>query len=547
MSSTIIDKLLYWHANHADAISHYCYTENAYQTIYLSSWLAKVKSISYHLQNIAPPRSNIAIMLPSENCHDFITVFFATLMSNMVAVPIAPPESRQAKLSHARTSNILQQINAACIISNAKILTYLEENQISLPPQQINLSNINNMQDATEFVPATLDPSDVAFLQYTSGSTGKVKGVMISHNNIMANIDCMQEVITNLSAGLQHVISWLPHYHDMGLIAGLILPIYLNIPSVIIPTKKFILDPMIWLKAITKFRHCISGGPDFAYSLCCRAAKRAKPEALDLSSWDIAFIGAQMIQQDTIDNFTRQFSDAGFNLQNFYPCYGLAESTLFASGNHQRSTPKVKAISNNTKVLSVGQAFAGHEIVIVNPDTMQKAADNTVGEVWLRGPSIAQGYYKNTKDSTKYFNAKINNNSYLRTGDLGLLENGYLYIVGRLKDMIIAHGKNHPCTDLEWVAVQSHPALRENHCAAISLMHNNKNICVIIAEIHPQFNNITKDIQRAITKAISVQLGIKINQVILVMPRALAKTSSGKLRRFQIKADFINNKLNIIP
>ena len=547
MANNIISALLEWQMHNPNAISNYFAADNEYQSTNLKDFIQKIKNCSSHLTQNCTARANVAIILPSKHCYDFLITFLATLGANLVAVPIAPPEkAAHQQLSKQRISRILEQVDPAVIISTGAIFAQLHEAKIKLPNIKLSLVDIAELPE-TEFNFEELKDEDIAFLQYTSGSTGLVKGVMLSHANIVANIKAMKQRLNENKIDIQHVVNWLPHYHDMGLISGLLLPIFLNVPSILIPTKKFIMDPMLWLKTISKFKNCLSGGPDFAYSLCVRAAKRGIPEDLDLSHWKIAFIGAQMIQPGTFAKFKECFSKYGFSKNRFYPCYGLAETTLYATGGNINLEPKTKKIDTNTTVFCVGRAFQDHQVIIVNPDSKEILPELTTGEVWLKGPSIAQGYYKNSNATSECFNATTidGQSEFLRTGDLGLLENNELYIVGRLKDMVISHGKNYPCTDLEWVAVQSHQALRENHCAAFSTMQDKQNVCVIVAEMHPQFAEEKLEITRNIRQAISEELGIKVNDIILLPPRTLAKTSSGKLRRFQIKQDYLENKFNI--
>jgi acyl-CoA synthetase (AMP-forming)/AMP-acid ligase II len=546
MQNNILEKIFSWQQAEPNAICQYLYSDNQYLEFTLSAWLDNVKTIANYLSKNFPSRSNIAIIIPSENCQDFLTIFIATLAANMVAVPIAPPENNDThNLANQRIHNIFQQINASLIISSDKILQQMECLNINLPQKKITIDFCFKINLNTNFTLAILPQHETAFIQYTSGSTGEVKGVMITHSNIMANISAMKDRLNDNNITIKHVVNWLPHFHDMGLISGMLLPLYLNIPSILIPTKQFIQEPMLWLQTISKFSDVLSGGPDFAYSLCVRRAKRGIPNNINLDNWKVAFIGAQMIQPDTFSKFKNTFKEYGFRENIFYPCYGLAESTLYATGGNIDLTPRTMEISANSRVFCVGKAFAGHKVIIVDPESKKILADNNVGEIWLQGPSIAAGYYKDAIATDETFNASTADapGYFMRTGDLGLLDNGELYVIGRLKDMVIVHGKNYSCTDLEWYAVQSHAALRENHCAAFSTFKDGKNICVIIAEIHPQFVGKENEIKRCIREALSLQMGIKVNDIILTKPRMLAKTSSGKLRRFQIKCDYLEDKL----
>jgi acyl-CoA synthetase (AMP-forming)/AMP-acid ligase II len=549
MQNNILEKIFSWQQAEPDTISQYLYNDNQYLAINLSAWLNDVKAIANYLINHFPSRSNIVIAIPSENCHDFLTIFIATLAANMVAVPIAPPENNDAhNLANQRINNIFKQINASLIISSDKILQQLQSLNNNLLPKKITIDYCFKLSINTNFTLANLPQHEPAFIQYTSGSTGEAKGVMITHANIMANIRAMGQRLHDNNIAIKHVVNWLPHFHDMGLISGMLLPLYLNIPAILIPTKQFIKEPMLWLKTISNFPNVLSGGPDFAYSLCVRSAKRGIPNNINLLNWEIAFIGAQMIQADTFINFKNIFQEYGFREKIFYPCYGLAESTLYATGGNIDLLPKTMEIDQNTRVFCVGKAFAEHKVIIVDPESKKTLLDHKVGEIWLQGPSIAAGYYKDPVTTDATFNATTAEGHayFLRTGDLGLLDNGELYVVGRLKDMVIVHGKNYACTDLEWCAVQAHAALRENHCAAFSTCKDGKNICVIIAEINPQFFDQADAIKRSIREALSLQLGIKVNDIVLTKPRMLAKTSSGKLRRFQIKSDYLDRKFSAL-
>jgi acyl-CoA synthetase (AMP-forming)/AMP-acid ligase II len=302
----------------------------------------------------------------------------------------------------------------------------------------------------------------LAFLQYTSGSTATPKGVMVSHGNLLHNEAIIQQAFAQTSESV--IVSWLPLYHDMGLIGNVLQPLYVGAHSVLMSPVAFLQSPFRWLKAISHYRATTSGGPNFAYDLCVRKITEEQKAGLDLSSWQLAFNGAEPIRAETLDRFAKAFASCGFRREAFFPCYGLAEATLFVAGKTQSNAPAVikhfetAALSNNRVIeatdesqdrlslVGCGGPGMGQTILIVNPETARVCPPGDVGEIWVSGASVAGGYWNQPEATERTFHASLAESSagpFLRTGDLGFLQAGELFVTGRLKDLIIIRGRNH--------------------------------------------------------------------------------------------------------
>jgi acyl-CoA synthetase (AMP-forming)/AMP-acid ligase II/acyl carrier protein len=408
----------------------------------------------------------------------------------------------------------------------------------------------------------TIEPDDIAFLQYTSGSTNHPKGVKITHGNLVDNL----EIIHKNFGEKSHVgVIWLPPYHDMGLIGGIIQPLYLGSPCLLMSPLTFLQNPFFWLQLISKYRATIGGGPNFAYDYCVKKITPAQKATLDLSSWEIAFNGAEPIYADVLERFYQAFKECGFRKEALFPCYGLAEATLCVSGSSylqgynsqsvstlalrkHRVEPVAASSPDSSLLVSSGRPY--QEVRIVNSKTHQLCAPDEVGEIWVHGKSVAPGYWQNEKATHATFAACIaddaSQTSYLRTGDLGFLLDGHLYITGRLKDLIIIYGINYYPQDIEYTVSHCDPLIRSGGCAAFSVINNETERLVVVCEVKNLSQNaeaMYSELCHTISKAIALQHELDIFTIMLIPPRKLAKTTSGKLRRQHIKAQFENQQL----
>lgn len=491
---------------------------------------------------------------------DYISAFFGCLYSGVIAVPAYPPLS--PKLI-PRIESIVSNAGAKFIMTISPIMNLIRSKMDAK-------SNLHSME---WFTTDTVDsgswadyrdiriPGDsTAFLQYTSGSTSSPKGVVLTHDNLLHN----EHIIKNsFECNTDSVcVIWLPPYHDMGLIGGILQPVYADFPCNLLSPMDFLQKPVRWLQAITKYRGTVSGGPNFAYELCNRKVTDHELEALDLSSWDLAFNGAEPIRVEVIDEFVKKFSPSGFSDRAIYPCYGLAESTLIVSGGRKYDPPVVEkfdrtSIENNSAVTSddgamvlvgCGRALEDGTIMIVDPDTFDECNEQTVGEIWISGPSVAEGYWRlDRSESGRIFNAFTKNfgGPFLRTGDLGFLKKGELFVTGRLKDMIIIRGRNYYPHDIEYTVERSHSALRNGCCAAFSVDHEGDEKLVVVQEIKSGLdeNFNAEEVLAAISRSVSEQHELSVFSTVLIRSGSIPKTSSGKIQRWACRKGYLENTL----
>ena len=498
---------------------------------------------------------------------DFLTAFFGCLYAGVIAVPVYPPRRNQ-KLS--RLLSIVNDAKPAIALTTTSILTDIEKEWTSdAELAQLKLlatDTIDNNGKEKEFIISSVTPDSLAFLQYTSGSTGMPKGVMVTHENIIHN----QQLIKTAFGHSRESIGfgWLPLFHDMGLIGHVFQPIYVGFPSILMSPVAFLQKPIRWLKAISKYRATTSGGPNFAYDLCVKKIKPEELAELDLSSWDLAYNGAEPLRAETLKQFGEKFAACGFLSDAFYPCYGMAETTLFATGGEKYQKPviqgvKTEELEQNSVVESeisspetrpfvgCGRPYLNTTISIVNPESLTRCADWQIGEIWVSGGSIAAGYWNRPSATEETFQAYLKDTGegpFLRTGDLGFLLNGELFVTGRIKDVIIIRGQNHYPQDIEMTVQKSHPALRPNCGAAFTVEYKGSERLVVVQEVERSYlrklnvNEMLGNIRQAVTAEHSLQLFASV----LVKTGSIPKTSSGKIRRHACRAEFLTGNLNVV-
>ncbi|MGD1896237.1 MAG: fatty acyl-AMP ligase [Phormidesmis sp.] len=500
----------------------------------------------------------------------YISAFFGCLYANVVAVPAYPPRRNQ---NLSRLQSIIKDADIGLALTSTDIKARLtaadnsSQEMLGLP-----LLDVESLDEnlSLQWQPLKSQSSSTAFIQYTSGSTGNPKGVMVSHGNLLHNLGAIYSCF-NHSPNSRGVI-WLPPYHDMGLIGGVLQPLYGGFPVTLMSSVDFLQKPVRWLKAISHTRATTSGGPNFAYDLIVRRAKPEKLEGLDLSCWDLAFTGAEPIRAETLTKFAEMLAPYGFRADSFYPCYGMAESTLIISGGAQSATPNILRLDANAlernlvqptpisstahSVVGCGKSIAGQAIVIANPDTSRLCTEGEIGEIWVTGESVAQGYWNNPKETQRAFQATlldadgkpVSNKPFMRTGDLGFLQKDELFITGRLKDLIIIRGQNHYPQDIELTVEESHPALRTNSGVAFSIDVKSTEKLVIVYELKRSYlrKPISEEVFKRIREAVASRHALQTYAIALVKTGTVPKTSSGKVRRSTTKADFLNGNLTIV-
>ncbi|MFY1652856.1 amino acid adenylation domain-containing protein [Solwaraspora sp. WMMB762] len=473
---------------------------------------------------------------------DFVSAFFGCLFAGVIAVPAFPPDPMRFERTLPRLLSIVADAGPAAALTTEPLRGLAE----GLPDIGLPWLTTEDVPDAAadEWTRPTADRGSTAMLQYTSGSTGAPKGVMLTHGNLLHNSRLIQDFFhtTPQTRGL----SWLPPYHDMGLIGCVLQPLFAGLPIWLMSPLDFLRRPQSWLEAVTKFGITMTGGPNFAYDLCVRRTTPEQQAQLSLSTWQVAFNGAEPVRRSTMERFSAAFAPAGFRAEAFLPCYGLAEATLIVSGGSLASTAgdvDPAALRRGEVVpgpaggpVSCGPVAADQQVAVVDPESRERRAPDQVGEVWLRGPSVAAGYWERPGDTSEVFHARIageGEENWLRTGDLGFVRDGELVVTGRLKDLIIIRGRNHYPQDLEVTAERTHPALRPGCAAAFTVEHDGEDRVAIVHEVTHGVAD-TLDIAAvagAIRRGIAEQHGVQVALVVLIPPGSLPKTSSGKVQR----------------
>jgi len=496
---------------------------------------------------------------------DFLIAFFGCLYAGVVAVTAYPPKNQR---NTPRIKAISNDARAAIALTTTEILSTVQ----SLMTEKTDLGSLqwlttDNLTEGLENSWQKLDihQDTLAFLQYTSGSTGTPKGVMISHRNLLHNAQTTYQFMEHSPES--KFVTWLPMYHDMGLIGGILQPLYGGFPCIIMPPASFLQRPYRWLQAISRYQGTTSGGPNFAYDLCVQKITPEQKATLDLSSWSVAFNGAEPIRHDTLERFVEAFAECGFRREAFYPCYGMAETTLMVSGVEKATSPRIKtiqksALESNRVVessiedgddrchfVSCGRVIPDQKVVITNPETLKNSQSGEIGEIWVSGLSVGQGYWnreQETEETFRAYQSDTGEGPFLRTGDLGFLQDGELFITGRAKDLIIIRGRNLYPQDIELTAERSHPSLRSGAGAAFTVEVSNEEKLVIVQELEFRAKPNLEEVVNVIRQAVTEEHEVLVYAVVLIKPGSIPKTSSGKIQRRATRAQFETGELNIV-
>ncbi len=475
---------------------------------------------------------------------DYIAAFFGCLYAGVIAVPAYPPDLTWLERTLPRLAVIADDAQPKFALTTELILS-AAESMFDLAPNFRSLEWLatDTIDDATaeQWSEPSATGESLAFLQYTSGSTRDPKGVMLSHDNLLANALAIHNAF-NIESGTEATL-WLPPYHDMGLIGGIMQPLYSGLQMNLMSPVSFLRRPMYWLEMVSKTRSAIAGGPNFAYDFCVRKSTPDERAALDLSAWEIAFNGAEPIRAETLERFARAFECAGFKKSAFFNCYGMAETTLYVSGGLHTDSERGP--------VSSGTCAINQDVRIVNPDTCEACADGDEGEIWVNGASVARGYWNQPEATEETFDVTISGGDgtpYLRTGDLGFLRGDQLYVTGRRKDLIVVRGTNHYPQDIEHTVEHAHPALRRGCVAAFAIDVDGEERLAVVQEVNDTVGDSVsaEDVFGAIRREVARDHDLHVHTIVLVPPRAIAKTSSGKIQRQANKAAYLNGSLSIV-
>ncbi|MER6957551.1 MupA/Atu3671 family FMN-dependent luciferase-like monooxygenase [Streptomyces sp. NPDC000618] len=548
VADSLTDLLLRRSADRPDSVA-YTFLERDHEVSWSYGELdLRAREIGATLRRTCVPGDRVVLILPPGL--DYVASFFACLYAGVVAVPVYPPHGSSAVRSLSRLEAIVADARPSAALTTGAIAqqrdAFVESNPILGTLRWIGVDT--DVAPETDWQPSPASPDALAFLQYTSGSTGTPKGVMVSHGNLLHNGADIERFF-ELTPDSKTVI-WLPPYHDMGLIGGILQPLYTGYPTVLMPPMRFAAEPLRWLQTIAEHRATTSGGPNFGYELCLRRIAPEQLEGLDLSCWQVAFNGAEPIRADVMDAFADFLAPTGFRREAFYPCYGLAEGTLIVTGGSPEAAPVVREIEGADPMVGCGQPSPDQKLAIVDPKTRRRRADGEVGEIWVSGPSVAQGYWERPETSAEVFGARIEGSEegpFLRTGDLGHVADGELFVSGRIKDLIILRGVNHYPQDLENTAFRSHPALQHNGGACFTVPVDGREALVVTHEAERVSRDAdVREVAAAVRAAIGENHLIAPYAFALVRPGRLPRTSSGKIQRFAAREQYLAGTLAVL-
>lgn len=570
--TTLVDVLLHRASTQPDRIAYTFLAdgENESGSLTYRELDTQARAIATKIQATVERGDRVLLIYPYNAGLEFVAAFMGCLYAGAIAVTDYP---RKHSKSLSQYQARIASSQAKMVLTNQDFADLVKSKLISQPELAPKLQNLPwlasdrlNLDLAADWQPPNIDSDTIAFLQYTSGSTGNPKGAIVTHGNVIHNSEVIYQSFGHHDD--TRVLMWLPMFHDMGLIGGVMQPLYGGFPVVLMSPISLAQKPILWLQAIDKYKITTSGGPNFAYDLLCHKVNPEQRADLDLSTWEVAFSGAEPVRAETLNKFAELYEPCGFKKEAFYPCYGMAESTLFISGGNRNDYPNITYVDRESlaedKVVPVvkehplasafvscGYGWLGDKIIIVDPQTQTQCEGDRVGEIWVSGDSIGKGYWQQSEETERTFKAYLadtQEGEFLRTGDLGFIQDGELYITGRIKDMMILWGRNHYPQHIEATVENCHPALRPNHGAAFSIDLNGEEQLVVAHEIERSARhqlNI-EEVVGAIRLAVGEQNLANVFAVALLKPGTIPKTSSGKIQRRACRSKYLDGSLEIV-
>jgi 8-amino-7-oxononanoate synthase/acyl carrier protein len=521
---------------------------------------AAARNVGGYLQKLGAQGKRVLLLYPP--VLDFVVGFFGCLYAGATAVPAFPPRRNR---KGQRIHGIAHDCQAQLALTTEQVRQQIEGDSNWVEWEAITIIATDSL--ATDYsdlwTRPRIESDDLALLQYTSGSTGSPKGVMLTHGNLVRNTELIMHAFQTRQDCFG--VSWLPTYHDMGLVGGILMPVFAGRPLALMSPMSFLQKPVRWLKTISRYQGNISGAPNFAYQLCVDKITDAELEGVDLSTWRTAFNGAEPVRPSTLDQFARRFEKVGFDRRAFLPCYGMAETTLIVSGGPQPDPPVVetfdaRALEANAVVpcpagedgarelVGCGQILPGERLLVVHPEERHILPADRIGEIWVQSPSVGKGYWEKEEATRETFEAYTADGQgpFLRTGDLGFIYQDQVYVAGRLKDMIIVRGVNRYPQDIELSAEQAHASLQNGLVAAFATNGGDRERLVIAAEVQRKegcdWNEVIQSIRREVTQ----QHELPPDAVILVRHGTLPRTSSGKVQRHACKREYEEGSLRLV-
>jgi acyl-CoA synthetase (AMP-forming)/AMP-acid ligase II len=575
--ATMVDVLRLQAAERPDQIAfiHLVDGEDDVREITYGDLYRQALAVAHHLSARHPAGKRVLMLF--EAGIDYVAALFGVLMAGAVAVPSFPPVGTRAL---GRLASIAQDAQSDIILTNGRF-SKLRDRVLAMLPDTLPedawtdvdpllLGDKNaytyKLSEAADALPQ-LDPQGLALLQYTSGSTSAPKGVMLTHGNLLSNCHCASRWMGGARARVG--CTWLPPYHDMGLMGGILQPIYEGFPTVILSPGHFVQRPYRWLAAVSRYRVTTTIAPNFAFDLCCDTISDAELATLDLSTVEAIYCGAEPVRLRTFERFAARFAPRGFRAAAFGPCYGLAEATVFVTGKPDGAAPIFTSVDQERlahgaaldvpgdhpraqTLAGCGIVAPGHDLRIVDPANGRALPDGAIGEIWVSGPNIGVGYWNQPERSLDTFHATLPGSParYLRTGDLGFLRDGELFVTGRIKDLIIHAGRNLYPQDIEQLVQETDARIRPNGVAAFSIDTGASEQIAVVAELR-RGERVTSDdlhsLRAAIVERVTLHLGAAPHVIHFAPTGAIPLTTSGKIQRYATRQALLAESLASYP